>query len=407
MFSISKYIYWALVIGIAATLLRLLLGQMDMATIAETEVFPWYFKTAYLGNILISFASVASFSLYRKFFPGYVSFCYILIILLVIITSLDSFAQTMAKPTFFYSLKGIGTYINFGILFFAADTKYFPKILNLFYYGCFVIIGASLISLSKVGLGASRKEFLTYIRDYTVFLIWVFPYFFLQKYENKKKNLINIAAFLLIFVFVFSSGSRSYLLLYFVYVIAKFKTQLQSRNGLLAIGGIIILAVGGYFAIMSTPLGATFDNAFANLSERSGEDTRSDQLLDFLSQYDMAYLIQGVGPVKLWFWHGINEYYPFLDNQFLLLAWWAGLPTVLVYCVLVIRPLFSRPEILLFEDIRGIRLIIGFWAAACAGLAIYITINSEPYYFFISFLIGMATCQYTKIFEDEPAEAGG
>lgn len=376
---------------------------MDLATINETAVYPWYFKVAYLGNVILSMVAVSCFFLYRKFFPGYVSICYILLIVLVIVASLDAHERAF-KSSFFYSIKGLGSFINIGILFFAADTKYFPRILKFFYYACFFIMAATLVSLGRVGLGASRKEFLLFIRDYCVFLIWVFPFFFLQDEENKRKNLINLVGFLLIFVFIFSAGARAYLILYFLYFIIKFRAQLQTRNGLLVIAGTIALVVGGYFLIMNSQYAGTFTNAFDNLSERSGEDTRSKQLIDFLEQYDLDYLIQGVGPVKQWFWPGINDYYSYLDGQFLLISWWAGLPTALTYIFFLAKPLFKKPEIELFENIKGIKVVIIFWIAACCGFAIYIALSSDAYYYFISCIIGLATCQYTKLIDDEPAK---
>lgn len=404
--QISKYIFWCIIIGLSFNITKLYLAQNDMAT-AEEGIFPWYFRLDFLGDILISFASIASFFTYKQYFPSYIRICYVLLVVFVVIASFESLSITLSKPNFFYSLKGIGTYLNIGILFFAADTKYFPKVLNFFYYICFGIIIASIINISKAGMGASRKEFLTYLRDFTVFLMWVFPFFFLQDEPNKKKNLINMAAFLLIFIIVLSTGSRSYLILYFLYIIIKFKSQLQSKNGVLVILGMLVLVAAGYFALMNSSLSGTVEGAFGNLSERSAEDTRSDQLVDFLSQYDMDYLIQGVGPLKLWFWHSINGLYGGVDNQFLLIAWWAGLPTVLTYIFFLVRSMFIEAEILRFENIKGLKTMIFFWIAACLGLAIYCTLCAEHYYYFLSMLIGLNACQYSKIIEPEtePEEA--
>ena len=161
-----------------------------MAYILLEEVYPWYFKVGFLGNIFITLASITSFIVYRKYFPTFISTSYILLILFVALASFSDFGEFSKRPTFYYSLKGIGTFVNFGILFFAADTVYFPKVLKLFYYLCFVIIIAGIINLGKVGLGAGRKEFLLVIRDFTVFLIWVFPFFFLLMLpeEIKIKN---------------------------------------------------------------------------------------------------------------------------------------------------------------------------------------------------------------------------
>jgi hypothetical protein len=165
---------------------------------------------------------------------------------------------------------------------------------------------------------------------------------------------------------------------------------------------MLVLVGVGYFVLINSSLSTTVEGAFDNLSERSGEDTRSDQLFDFLSQYDTDYLIQGVGPTKLWFWHSINGAYGFVDNQFLLIAWWAGLPTVIVYIFFLVRSLYVESEILQFENIKGLKLIIFFWIAACLGLAIYCTLCPEHYYYFLSLLMGLSVCQYSKIIEPVP-----
>jgi hypothetical protein len=399
--QISRFIYWCIIVGVGINVVKLYFAQNDMAEIADAGVYPWYFRLDFLGDILMSIAAVLSFFSYKRYFPAYVRTCYVLLVLFVSFASMETLGDTLKRPTFFYSIKGIGTYLNIGILFFAADTKYFPKVLKFFYYLCFGIIAAGIINVGKVGLGAGRKEFLALLRDYTVFLMWVFPYFFLQDEPNKKKNLINMGAFLMIFVFVLCTGSRSYLILYFLYIIVKFRTQLQTKNGIMLILGMLVLVGAGYFLLINSSLSGTVEGAFTNLSERSADDTRSDQLVDFLSQFDMSYLIQGVGPLELWYWHSISDYYGFLDNQFLLIAWWAGLPTVLAYITLLVKSLFVESEILEFEEIKGVKLILGFWIAACLGFAIYCTLCSEHYYYFISFLMGLNACQYTQLIETD------
>jgi hypothetical protein len=141
-----------------------------------------------------------------------------------------------------------------------------------------------------------------------------------------------------------------------------------------------------------------------NLSERSGEDTRSEQIVEFLDQFDMNYLIQGVGPMKQWYWTSVGDLYSYLDNQFLLLCWWAGLPTLLAYVYFLGRPLFSEQEILRFENIKGTKMIICWWMAACVGFAIYCTVTSDTYYYFITLMVGLTTCRYSLLLEDEEDE---
>lgn len=401
--TISKYIYWGILFGVLCNAVRIYLSQLDAQSIAEDEVYGWYFRLNYLGNVVLCACAVTSFILYRKYFPSFINICYILMVLAVTVASIGDFDTIFRRPTFFFSIKGIGTYINFGLLYFVADTERFPKVLKLFYYLCFVFIVAGFINLAKVGLGASRREFMLTIKDLAFYCMWVFPYFFLQEEEDKKKNLINLAAFMLIVVLVFCTGARSYLIISALFLAIKFSKQLKSKNGVFAILGMLMVIGAGYVFLLNSDYSATVGDAATNLSERSDQDTRSDQILDFLSQYDMEYLVQGVGPKGTWYWHSIESKYEFLDNQFLLLAWWAGLPAILTYIVLLVRSLFEKSEILLFQNIKGIKLIIGLWIAACLGFAIYVTISSEPYYYFITFMIGLNACQYTKIW-GEPEE---
>jgi hypothetical protein len=395
---LPRLIFYSIVIGVLCNVVKLYFGQNDIEMILFEEVYPWYFKLAFLGNIFISIASVASFFSYKKYFPPFISTCYVLVVVFVIIASFNDLADFLKKPSYFYSVKGIGTYLNFGLLFFAAETFYFPKLLKLFYWISFGVIVAGFINVAKTGFGASRKEYLTSIREFVVYLIWVFPYFFLQNDENKKNNLINIAAFMAISFLILVAGSRSYLIIAAVYFIVKFRVQLQTKNALVGIVGIIVLALAGYMVLINSDLNKTLESTVGNLSERSGEDTRSAQILDFLQQYNIDYLIQGVGPVKQWYWNGIG-YYSYLDNQILLIAWWAGLPTILTYVYFLVKSLFIKSEILLFEEIKGIKLIIFFWIAACLGFAIYCTVSSDCYYYFISLLIGLNACRYTKILD--------
>jgi len=404
MFRGSILIFWSLLTGLVMNALKLYLSQNGLAEATE-GVFPWYFKVDFIGDILINFAAIGSFILYRSYFPGFIRTCYLLLIVLVCIAWVDSFGNIAKQPSVFYGYKGIGNFLNFGILFFAADTRYFPRILNFFYFLCFFILAASIVNIGKVGMNASRREFLLYLRDFVVFLMWVFPFYFLQDENKPTKNLINIGAFLLIIIVVLSSGSRSYLALSAIYIIYKFREQIRRSNGIVIIAGALILGIAAYYSVMESSLNSKIESAVDNLAERKGDDSRSDQLIDFLSQFDMAYLIQGVGPEGKWFWHSINDFYQHLDNQFLLIAWWAGLPTLLIYVIFLVLSLRSPAEINYFENIKGLKLIIFCWIAACMGFAIYCTACAEPYYYFISLLIGMNSCRYTELIEDETPDS--
>jgi hypothetical protein len=399
--SVSRVIFIIIFVGILLKAIKTLYAQNNAEFIYTELVYEWYFKVGYYGNIMISVAAILSFVFYRKYFPTYVSVCYLLMLLLVIITSLGDLEEIMLKPSIFYTVKGIGTFLNFGILFFAASTSHFHKILKLFYYICFAFIIAGIINLSKLGFGASRIQYLDALREFAVYLIWVFPFFLLQDEENKKTNILNLLIFGITFIFILCTGSRSYLVIYVLYFLAKFKDQLKTKNSLVVIFGTLILIAGGVFIFANSGLDKALEGAVSNLTERASEDSRSEQLVEFMGQYDADYLIQGVGPMGTWNWSKWPAPYYYLDNQFLLLLWWAGLPALLAYLYFVIRPITQKAEILYFENIKGVKMILIMWLLACAGFAIYVGICSDPYYDFITLLIGLQACKYTLLQSDD------
>lgn len=393
--SISKFIFILIFVGVLLKMIKTYYYQNNMELINTQEVFDWHFKASFIGNMLLTFSSVLSFLFYKKYFPKYIILCYLLIIMLVILTSVNDLNVIIKNPAIFYSPKGIGTYLNFGLLFFAAN-EHFNKILKLFYWISFVFIIAGVINLGKIGLGSSREQYLFAIRDFTVYLIWVFPFFFLQYEEDNRKNLLNLFTFLIIFIFVLSTGSRSYLFIYLIYFFVKFKNQLKSKNAVIIISATLLILVTGILLFSDSGLGKIIEGALKILSERSSEDSRSSQLIEFLDQYDLNFLFQGVGPISVWYWSVVGPY-PFLDNLFLFLCWWAGLPTLMVYLFFLIKPLTQKAEILFFEDIKGLKLIIVLWILACAGLAIYAGISPDLYYDFFTLLMGLQTCKYTLL----------
>ena len=286
MYSISKKLYYVILISIILNTIKIYFAQNNIETTIAESTFGWYYKCFFYSNILITIVSVISFLLYRKFFPFYLTFCYISLIVFVFLASFKSFGEIMKTPSALYSTKGIGTYINIGLIFFTAEIVYTKKILKLFYYLCFFFTAAGLINLAKVGIGASRTEFFNAVLEFALYLIWVFPYFFIRKGQDKKTNLINVIVYLILFIFILSIGSRSYILIYFIFLIVKFKDQLKTKNSLLIIFGMGLAITSVFFIFSNSGLGKVLEGAFSNLSDRASEDSRSGQLQEFLGQYD-------------------------------------------------------------------------------------------------------------------------
>src|SRR6478672_2413527 len=118
---LSKVMFYMLVLAFLLIANKTYYYQNNLETILLEEVFTWQFKGAFVGNALISIVSILSFFMYRKYFPGFVTFCYIAMVLFVFKASFADFGEMMKNPNSFYGGKGIGTFINTGIIFFAAD----------------------------------------------------------------------------------------------------------------------------------------------------------------------------------------------------------------------------------------------------------------------------------------------
>ena len=401
--SLPKIIFYLIVVGVVFSAIKLYLAQAELEDENIEGQYGWYYKLEFIADIMMSVASILSFALYRKFFPLYISVCWILMVVFVTLSSVNDLSFFAKRPSYFYSIRGIGTFVNIGIIFFAANTDYLQKLLKVFYYLCYAFIIGGVINLGHVGIGSSRLQYLGAIKDIAVYLIWVFPFFFLQDETDKKKNIINLGIYAIMFIFILSTQARTYLIIYALFLIVKFREQLRSKNSLLVIIGGVILVAGAFLLLSSSSLGKTADDAFSMLSERTGEDSRSGQIIEFLNQWDTDYLLQGVGPLKTWYWTNINDYYFGLDNQFLLIGWFAGLPALFTYIYFILKIYFTKSESLLFEEIKGIKLMVGIWILACLGFAIYISVSTTLYYNFLTLLMGIHVCRYTMLKETEVA----
>ena len=100
----------------------------------------------------------------------------------------------------------------------------------------------------------------------------------------------------------------------------------------------------------------------------------------------------GVGPLQTWNWSVSPIPYHFLDNQFLLLIWWAGLPCGICYIILLLKSLISKPKNIFsnYLSLVANKFIIFYWILACLGVAIYVTVSSELYNYFITLLMGLS-----------------
>lgn len=362
----------------------------------------WYYSLAKIGDIVITVAGALAFGKYRKYFPRFVNMSFILMVILVTAASWGDLSKLVKSPSLFYGPKGIGTYFNFSILYMIANEKYLSKIFRFFYVLCFLYAFVALIQIISLGSISVRDDVLNAIREYAIYLIWVFPFFLLRREKIRSVQIANYVLLFFTIIFTVGIGSRAYLADMLLVVMLKVWLEISSAANkvlFIVVGSIFLLV--GYFVFINSQFFSTFEKLANIFTGRVRDDTRSDQLRDFLQQFDLNYLYTGVGPTKTWFWTQIGEDYGYLDNQFLLIVWWAGLPVGILYFLFLVYSLIKRVKAGISQYlINGARVSIGLWILACAGFAVYATVSSNLYYYFISLLIGLLTIKKPIVFNE-------
>jgi hypothetical protein len=138
----------------------------------------------------------------------------------------------------------------------------------------------------------------------------------------------------------------------------------------------------------------SFSASFDLLLQRGTNDTRSNQILEFLSQVNFFEMVVGTGFESHWNFEG--EPYPYLDNQWLLFTWWAGLVPALMYfyltAVIPVKLFFKKDQ---DYETKVESFILIIWTLACAGLAIYSTMSVDFFFFVICVIQGRLLYKYS------------
>jgi len=390
----SRIVFSLIIIGLFCHFNSLLFSQFNMHDPASADVTTaWYSKLSLLSDIALTFCSIYCFITYHKKFPAIINICYLIMILFVFIGSFNDLSIFTKTPSVFYSPKGIGTWINFGLLYFTAEEAYTSKIFKLYKYFCYAIILFNVMQIGLLGSVSNREQALNAIRDTTVNVLWIFPFFFLDN-DDKTTNakLLKYFLILLLAFFAFAIASRSYLLTIAIFILIKLKRDLKEGRSAAMLAGMAIIGVLlGYYVVSNIDKFTTLKDLGSVFSGRIGEDSRSSQLKEFMDQFNYDKLFTGVGPTGEWNWSGdLKAPYQWLDNQFILATWWFGLQTFIVYFIYLVYSAFRRNPLKILAVSNG-KIVVFFWILACAGFGIYVTFSSSLYYYFITFLIGTIT----------------
>lgn len=392
----GRIIFYLIIFGLLINAVFLFFTQINAVSEAEletTHVGGWYYQVEFIANVILTFVSIYAFAKYRKSFPATLNICYIILLLLISTVSVRDISQFAKAPTLFYSPKGLGTWINFGLLYFMAEEFFASKLFRLFYFFCFLFFIFNLVRIAGLGTISNRQQAENAIRDTTVFLLWVYPFYFFDDSDKAfwakimKYGLIMLLAF-----FAFAISSRSYILMILCYILIKVKRDLKDkRNSFLIVGIIGALLLGGYYLVANIQNFTSIQGLLSIFTGRMNDDTRTSQLKEFLAQYDTDKLFTGVGIMGTWNWSSNKIIrYEWLDNQLILICWWFGIQTLIAYVFYLLYALFKKIKVNNFA-ISNAKIIIFFWLMACAGFAIYATVSSKLFFYFITFLVGFVT----------------
>jgi len=395
----TRYLFYGIMFVLICHSIAILLSQYYMKTSDDSSSSDWYSKLAFLTDIILTFISIYLFFTYHRYFPFFINACFVVMLVLVFIASFNDLSLFSTTPTVFYSPKGLGSWLNFGLLYFAAEEKYTEKIFKFFKYLCYVLVVFNLAQIALVGTVSNRDIALNAIRDTTVVLLWVYPFFFLDNDDKTNiAKLVKYGLMLLITFFAFAIASRSYLLTMAIFIFIKLKRDLkEGQSTFILLCMILMGGMAAYYVVVNIDKFSTLKDLTSVFSGRMGEDSRSSQLKEFMDQYNWDKLFIGLGPSAKWNWTGdLRHPYQWLDNQFILVTWWFGLQTCIVYLAHLLYAVFKRNPLNLLK-ITNSKIIIIFWALACAGFGIYITISSSTYYYFITLLIGLVTVNIRQV----------
>ncbi len=406
----SRIIFYLIIAALIAHAIVLALIQFNSNASTElerVEVSGWYYQLGFLVNFLLTIVSVYSFSQYNSRFPKAINICYILLLILIAVFSVRDIGQFAKSPNLFYSPKGLGTWINFGLLYFVAEEYYAKKVFKLFHILCYVFIVFNLAQIAGLGSVSNRFETQNAIRDTTVLLIWVYPFFFLDATDNTKiLRIIKYSTMALVAFFTLAISSRSYVLIAVIFLLVKVYRDVNDKKNASAIAvTLVLMFFGGYYVMANIQNFDFLNNVLSIFSDRVSDDSRTDQLTEFGKQFDWDKLFTGVGITGTWNWSADRKaMYEWLDNQFVLVVWWFGLQTCLVYIFYLIYPIF-RKNIANDVILTNAKIIIFFWILACGGFAIYVTISTKLFYYFITLIIGVLTLNKRYYVQSEKSEA--
>jgi len=267
-----------------------------------------------------------------------------------------------------------GPFVWFTLLFILAGTysatwTYIdPLIRNLAYISCVFAIRALIGFEYGRYIGGSKYT------QYASLLLWLGGWTLLNSTRTRGWRLLcrSLPA-VLMGLMALCSQSRSWVvhccLLGLVFALLRARERGSLVQGLryLALACALWVVVA---ALTYTMLPQNVSAAIEGLTARVDEDTRTGQYVAFFRVVPVTDLLFGRGPKGTWYWRNVGDY-AYFDNGYLWMLFVGGVPTLVGYVVVLLRPavqaIARRP---MATDAAAAWLLL-FWALALTGLSVY------------------------------------
>ena len=204
--------------------------------------------------------------------------------------------------------------------------------------------------------------------------------------NNKLIYSLTILAFLLAIASV-SRGwiIQTFALLLYAYV-GKSKNGKKYHSKFMG-RVIIVVTIIGILLIILIQIAP---DIMSTLGGRLDEDTRSNQLQEFLSQLNFKNIIWGQG-YNATYTESAHGEYSYIDNQLLMMLFRYGLVPLIIYLVLLAKSIWA-----FFKHRIGYGFASLMWFAALNGVAIYLGFGIDLHNFFIMIIIGRSVALMRK-----------
>ncbi|TDQ31171.1 hypothetical protein CLV82_1873 [Zeaxanthinibacter enoshimensis] len=343
-----------------------------------------------MASVILIFATaIIAIFLGRSKYKFSVYFAYFAILITVILNFIVSGGDFL-DMTHVMDSKGIGTWITLALIFVSYNSSRF-KLLEVFLLiAIFYISLLTIYNFIDFGVGGWRGQALNKYRVYATTMVWIVPYYYLITKPNPKLKWLRVYALFFGLILALITQTRSFLIIYFLTIMFDFfntKNRLSYSIFLFA-GGIAFLLI-----VLNTEI---FSNSLELLINRGTHDTRSEQLGVFLSQLNPIKLITGSGFFAS-YRYGYQQWTA-VDNQWLLLLWWAGIIPVIAYFYLTaVIPLKMALFYRLDYETKVECFILILWVLGLTGLAIFTTMTIDLFFFIICILLGRVLYKFSNL----------